>query len=180
MRMLMGLRALILETSSIASCLVFAEGRQLLAHVPLVGGPTLSATLPQAVAQLLDQDRPHLIAVSTGPGSTTGVRVGLALARTLAFGWEIPCIEFSSLLGYIPATQTQSTALLIHAHRAGVYLHHNRKPLSTQPVALTELPPLLQEVDLLISPHPEEIPFHGRTILPACPDPAALIHFAIP
>ena len=37
------------------------------------------------------------VAASTGPGSFTGIRIGVSTARALAQAWEVPCISVPSL-----------------------------------------------------------------------------------
>ena len=44
----------------------------------------------------------HRMAVVTGPGSFTGVRVGVAFARGLALALDIPCIGVTSLEAAMP------------------------------------------------------------------------------
>lgn len=49
------------------------------------------------IAALPDRGRADRILVSLGPGSFTGVRVGLAAARALALAWNVPVAGFPTL-----------------------------------------------------------------------------------
>lgn len=49
-------------------------------------------------AGLAKKDITH-VAASVGPGSFTGIRIGVTTARTLSQMWELPCISVSSLDG---------------------------------------------------------------------------------
>jgi len=80
------------------------------------------ARLPGLVAQvcmdagvsLKDVDR---IGIVTGPGSFTGVRVGVAYARGLALALRVPCIGVTSLEAALPAGQQGSAIVLAPAQR---------------------------------------------------------------
>lgn len=65
--------------------------------------PMIAAVLAEAGADLVDVTR---IAVCTGPGSFTGLRIGIAAARGLAMGCGVPAIgvtRFEALAAENPA-----------------------------------------------------------------------------
>jgi tRNA threonylcarbamoyladenosine biosynthesis protein TsaB len=49
------------------------------------------------IAEMLDGHVPTRILVGVGPGSFTGLRVGIAAAHGLAIGWSIPVAGMNSL-----------------------------------------------------------------------------------
>ncbi len=62
-------------------------------HASLLGG-----FVHEAVAYARDNNIPlHAVAVSSGPGSYTGLRIGVSEAKGLCFGMEVPLIAVSTL-----------------------------------------------------------------------------------
>ena len=89
------------STASTATASI-SRDEDLLASVTLNLGSTHSTTLLPSVEFILEQarltvDDVDLVAVSAGPGSYTGVRIGCATAKGLLFARDIPCIGVSSL-----------------------------------------------------------------------------------
>ena len=64
------------------------------------------------IAELAGQGRADAILVDCGPGSFTGIRVGLAAARGLSIGWGVPVQGFTST-ALIAAAHPGSEALAI-------------------------------------------------------------------
>lgn len=134
---------LILETSTEKGLIALADKAEVLASRPLPGGPELSRTLALEVKNLLNGLKPDLIATGTGPGSYTGIRVAAALAKALAYGWNIPLIGFCSLEAFGPAP------VLIDARSGGFYAL-----LDQEPTLLSPTDPRLHALPLIRSPHP--------------------------
>jgi tRNA threonylcarbamoyl adenosine modification protein YeaZ len=62
----------------------------------LMGRGHAEALVPM-LQEMLDGQRADAIVVDVGPGSFTGIRVGLAAARALGFAWGVPVSGFGCL-----------------------------------------------------------------------------------
>ncbi len=96
------MRILAVDTSAVtASCAVrendalvaVAELRSKMTHSQTIL-PMVEDMLKNAALNLKDID---LLAVNVGPGSFTGVRIGVAAVKGLAFADNIPCVPVSTL-----------------------------------------------------------------------------------
>ena len=90
------------ETSAKAGSVALHDGQKLLAESYQNTGLTHSQTLMVMAEDMLKQcgytakDVTH-VAVAAGPGSFTGVRIGVAAAKGLAWGLQAPCYGVSTL-----------------------------------------------------------------------------------
>lgn len=71
-------------------------------------------------AQISPKDLDKIFAVN-GPGSFTGIRVGLTVAKTMAWALNIPVIPISSLEAIASSTNDDVNIALIDARRGYVY-----------------------------------------------------------
>lgn len=90
------------ETSAKAASVALLEEDRLLGECYQNTGMTHSQTLMVMAQDLLRQcgkDVDHVthVAVAAGPGSFTGVRIGVAAAKGFAWGKELPCCGVSTL-----------------------------------------------------------------------------------
>ncbi len=90
------------ETSAKAASVALHDGSKLLGESYQNTGLTHSQTLMVMAEDLLKQCglKPQdvtAVAVAEGPGSFTGVRIGVAAAKGFAWGMEIPCYGVSTL-----------------------------------------------------------------------------------
>ncbi len=90
------------ETSAKAASVALTENGKLLGEQYQNTGLTHSQTLMVMAEDLLKQCGKtaadvEVVAVAEGPGSFTGVRIGVAAAKGFAWGGELPCYGISTL-----------------------------------------------------------------------------------
>lgn len=61
------------------------------------------------------------VAASTGPGSFTGIRIGVSTARALAQAWDVPCINVPSLEEFRDLAGEEPVCVIFNARRGQVY-----------------------------------------------------------
>ena len=103
------MRTLAIETASEACSIALFEGDDLIARDHRIMGRGHAEALVPMIGALPDKGRADRILVSLGPGSFTGVRIGLATARALGFAWG------AEVLGYPTLALIAAQAQALHA-----------------------------------------------------------------
>jgi tRNA threonylcarbamoyl adenosine modification protein YeaZ len=88
---------LIIETATAACSVALAAGVDLIDERHEIVGRGHAERLVPMIEALLAGRRPEAVLVDCGPGSFTGIRVGLAAAQGLRIGWGVPLSGFSSM-----------------------------------------------------------------------------------
>ena len=105
---------LVIETATAAcSAALLGDDASLLDERHEIVGRGHAERLVQMVADMLGGRRPASILVDCGPGSFTGVRVGLAAAHGLAIGWGVPLAGYSSLALLASASGEREVAVAL-------------------------------------------------------------------
>jgi tRNA threonylcarbamoyladenosine biosynthesis protein TsaB len=118
---------LALDTSLDACTLALVEARHVVAELQQIIGKGHAEILPLLLDDLLKQNahpKVSAIAVCVGPGSFTGLRVGLAAAKALGLAWAVPVHGVSSLeaVAHAASAHQNGPMLIVHdAKRGQVY-----------------------------------------------------------
>jgi len=149
------------STAITSACVVPADGEPVETPLPdparLLAPPEHSAELLPLLAGLLEQagsgwDAVSAIAVGVGPGTFTGLRIGVATARGLAQGLRVPLHPVSSLAALaagladrapperplLPLIDAKRGQVFAALYRAGDPLTHEWGPLALSPGELLE------------------------------------------
>ena len=84
------------STAACTAALLERDGTIVAAREEVIGRGHAERLMP-LVAEMLDGHVPTSLLVGIGPGSFTGLRVGIAAAHGLAIGWSIPLSGMNSL-----------------------------------------------------------------------------------
>jgi tRNA threonylcarbamoyladenosine biosynthesis protein TsaB len=119
------MRVLALDTTTAGgSCAIARDGVVLIEHA--TASAEYAARLPGDLMALLDRaavtlDDIEVFAVATGPGSFTGLRIGIATMQGLAFAGKRPLIGVSTFDALAHRANAPRTATWIDAWRGEVY-----------------------------------------------------------
>lgn len=88
------------DSSAVTASVALTDGEKVIKSEFINAGLTHSETLLPMIKRVMDChsfDELDAIAVTAGPGSFTGVRIGVATVKGIAFNRDIPCISVSVL-----------------------------------------------------------------------------------
>lgn len=181
------MRVLSIDTALDACQAALTDGGAVLAvrSEPMAKGhqerlaPMVQAMMADARAGFCDLDR---IGVTVGPGSFTGLRVGLAFAKGLSLALRIPCLGVGTLNALAASAPVGLSAASIDARRERVYWQVFDAGVSTGAPELLDLAQAQGRARDLAQAGPLHLVGPGATLLAAgegaaavgVPDPVAL------
>lgn len=158
------MKILALDSSALVASVALFEDERLLAEYTLNNGNTHSETLLPMVESVLNNfeitpKQIDLFAVSAGPGSFTGVRIGAATIKGLAFASEKPCVEVSTLhaIAYNLSLHKGLICPVMNARRSQVYTALFRSDGETLTRLIPDSAISTAELDELLSAYNEKV-----------------------
>ncbi len=141
---------LVIETATTACSVALIDGDRIVAHIHEDVARGHAERLVPMIAELPDGGQADAILVNCGPGSFTGLRVGLAAARALGLAWGVPVTGYSThaLLAarlFADHPDLQSALIAIEGGHGEVFV----QPYAQAP---------LRALDSLASMRPETVP----------------------
>lgn len=91
------MRHLVIDSASEACSVALLEAGEIVDYRHEIIGRGHAERLVPLIAGLAGGGRADVIVAGCGPGSFAGVRIGVAAARALALGWQVPVHGFSTL-----------------------------------------------------------------------------------
>ena len=91
-------KILLIETATPVCSVALAEDGKIVALRESTAANAHSTQLPLFVKELLAMGKPDAVCVSAGPGSYTGLRIGVSTAKGLCYALDIPLLSVPTLL----------------------------------------------------------------------------------
>ena len=162
------MKILSLDSSAVVATVALCEDDRLLAEYTLNNGNTHSETLLPMVESALklygiSVREIDLFAASTGPGSFTGVRIGTATLKGLAFGSEKPCVGMSTLEAIAENLSVRKGLIcpVMNARRSQVYTALFRSDGTQIERLMPDSALSIAELDELLNAYGEPVSFCG-------------------
>jgi len=147
-------KLLIIETAS-NQPFIFLKKKDNKILLPLDNGFNLSKNIHLSLKNIFSKfgikpEDLDAIATGIGPGSFTGLRVGVTIAQTLSFTSKVPLIPFYSPLAFVPQ-ETSNYSVIFDARSQGLYVFDNieQKP---QRIPIAQALQLLQKKENIYTP----------------------------
>ena len=124
--------ALDTSTAACTAALLLPDGTIVASRDEVIGRGHAERLVPM-IQELLDGHVPSRLMVGVGPGSFTGLRVGIAAAHGLAIGWSVPLSGMNSLAllaAAAPPGEGKVAAAMAGGHGELFVQTFNRKKLT--------------------------------------------------
>lgn len=139
------MRRLIIDTATRACSVALLDGNVCIAAFNEDIGRGHAERLVPMIAELPDKGRANLIHVDIGPGSFTGIRVGVSAARALALAWGVECHGYSSL-DLVAAMARNGAAIAVDVVMTGGHGEYYFQSFDAHGAALAQAQSLPPEV----------------------------------
>lgn len=120
-----------IESSGSVAGAALVDERSVIGEIKVKASKNHSIILAPMVADLLKYCNLTLkdikgIGVNTGPGSFTGIRIGISLAAALAYGEDLPLIKVSALeaLAFGVSSERETIIPIIHGRKNEFYVSY--------------------------------------------------------
>lgn len=151
------MRYLYIDTSSSYLYTAIIEDNKLLSEIKEEYGQSLSEVALPRIASMFEETKLNpkdidKIIVVNGPGSFTGIRIGLTIAKVYAWGLNIPITTIYSLEAMALSSDNNTYHVpMINARRgyvfAAIYDENYKEILKPQHIQLVDLQEKLKEID---------------------------------
>ena len=126
------MRTLVIDTATKACSVALYDGDAVLASSHEVIGRGHAERLVPLIAALPGRGRADRVYVDVGPGSFTGIRVGVAAAKALGFAWNVPvygynCLDLVAAMARLQLGQDVAVDVLMTGGH-GEYFHQHFGP----------------------------------------------------